>query len=88
MALPLAKYYRAKKKKIGLIWMDAHGDMNTPETSPSGNIHGMPLAATLGYGPDALSAVGQFKQKVEPDNTVLIRRARSGSVGKGDDPAK
>jgi arginase len=68
----VARYYRSKRKRIGLIWMDAHGDMNTPKTSPSGNIHGMPLAATLGYGPDALTAVGQFKQKVLPDNTVLI----------------
>ncbi len=68
----VSKYYRSKKKRIGLIWMDAHGDMNTPETSHSGNIHGMPLAATLGYGPDALTAVGQFKQKVLPENTVLI----------------
>ncbi|MBI3940049.1 MAG: arginase [Acidobacteria bacterium] len=68
----VAKYFRARKKKIGLIWMDAHGDMNTPETSPSGNIHGMPLAAILGYGPDALSAVGQFKQKVQPAHTALV----------------
>lgn len=68
----VARYYRSKKSRIGLIWMDAHGDMNTPETSPSGNIHGMPLAATLGYGPDALSAVGRFKRKALPENTVLI----------------
>ncbi|MBI4456883.1 MAG: arginase [Acidobacteria bacterium] len=68
----VARYYRDQKKKIGLIWMDAHGDMNTPEISASGNIHGMPLAATLGYGPDALTAVGRFKQKVRPKNTVLI----------------
>ena len=68
----VARHYRLKRKKIGLIWMDAHGDMNTPETSPSGNIHGMPLAATLGYGPDALAAVGGFKGKTAPENTALI----------------
>jgi len=46
-----AQFHRKKhKKKIGLVWFDAHGDMNTPDTSPSGNIHGMPLAALLGYG--------------------------------------
>ncbi|MBI2821527.1 MAG: arginase [Acidobacteria bacterium] len=68
----VARYFRSKRKRIGLIWMDAHGDMNTPETSASGNIHGMPLAATLGYGPEALSAVGQFRHKVQPQDTVLI----------------
>ncbi|HEY2933170.1 MAG TPA: arginase [Acidobacteriota bacterium] len=68
----VSKYYRQKNERIGLIWMDAHGDMNTPETSPTGNIHGMPLAAILGYGPDALSAIGDFKEKARPQNTVLI----------------
>src|SRR5271169_2709875 len=44
----VAKYYRRKNQKIGLIWIDAHTDINTPETSPSGNVHGMPLAALMG----------------------------------------
>ena len=43
-----AQHFRARKKTMGLLWIDAHGDMNTPDTSPSGNIHGMPLAITLG----------------------------------------
>src|SRR6201985_3470987 len=50
----VAEYYRSQKQKIGLIWIDAHSDLNTPETSPSGNVHGMPLAALLGLGPDSL----------------------------------
>src|SRR5262249_29765607 len=51
----VADFYRRKGKKIGLIWVDAHSDMNTPETSPSGNVHGMPLAVCLGYGPRKLT---------------------------------
>src|SRR5271168_467634 len=51
----VAEFYRRKDQKIGLIWIDAHTDINTPETSPSGNVHGMPLAATMGLGPAELS---------------------------------
>ena len=51
----VAEFYRRRNQKIGLIWMDAHADINTPETSPSGNVHGMPLAALLDLGPDMLS---------------------------------
>ena len=47
--------YRRQDQKIGLIWIDAHSDINTPDTSPSGNVHGMPLAALLGLGPEPLS---------------------------------
>jgi len=57
---------------IGLIWIDAHGDMNTPETSPSGNVHGMPLAALLGSEPRELAGIGGFSPKVHPTETVLI----------------
>ena len=57
---------------IGLIWVDAHGDMNTPETSTSGNVHGMPLAALLGQAPVELATIGGFAPKVLPDHTVLI----------------
>lgn len=64
--------YRERDQKIGLIWFDAHGDMNTPKTSPSGNIHGMPLAMVLGYGPDDFCGIGGFKPKVAANNTVLI----------------
>ncbi|WP_031500240.1 arginase [Bryobacter aggregatus] len=68
----LAKYYRKSKAKFGLIWIDAHADMNIPATSPSGNVHGMPLAAALGMGPRELTHIGGFAPKVSPQNTVLI----------------
>ncbi|MDI3328196.1 MAG: arginase [Alicyclobacillaceae bacterium] len=60
------------KGDLGLIWFDAHGDMNTAETTPSGNIHGMPLAATLGYGHPGLTGVGGFSPKVRPEKAVLV----------------
>jgi arginase len=56
----------------GLIWVDAHGDFNTPETSPSGNIHGMPVAVLVGDGEDELVNVGYPGAKVEPANIVQI----------------
>jgi arginase len=59
-------------KPIGLLWIDAHGDMNTPATSPSGNVHGMPLAALLGSEPEELARIGGFAPKVYPATTVLI----------------
>lgn len=59
-------------KKIGLIWIDAHGDFNTEETTPSGNIHGMILAALLGIGDKRLVELGGFTPKVAPENVVLI----------------
>ena len=55
-----------ERRPVGLIWFDAHADMNTPETTPSGNIHGMPLAAVLGYGPRELTHVGGFAPKLDP----------------------
>jgi arginase len=65
----------AKKTKdlpIGLLWIDAHGDMNTPATSLSGNVHGMPLAALLGPEPAELARIGNFSPKVLPAHTVLV----------------
>ena len=59
-------------RSTGLIWMDAHGDFNTLETSPSGNVHGMPLAALLGDGDPGLVNIGRSGQKIDPDNVVLI----------------
>jgi arginase len=56
----------------GLIWVDAHGDFNTPETSSSGNIHGMSLAVLLGNGPDKLVNVGRKGPKISPENVILI----------------
>ena len=63
---------KARDLPIGLIWVDAHGDMNTPATSVSGNVHGMPLAALLGPEPSELSRIGGFSPKVLPAYTVLI----------------
>jgi arginase len=68
----LAAYYKKKEQSIGLIWFDAHGDMNLPETSPSGNIHGMPLAHLLGYGDKDLSSVLGIHPAVDAKNVVLI----------------
>src|SRR6201993_103290 len=50
----VAEFYRRQEQRIGLIWIDAHSDMNTPDTSPSGNVHGMPLAAIMGLVPSEL----------------------------------
>src|SRR2546428_3683827 len=59
-------------EQIGLIWFDAHGDANTPETTPSGNIHGMSLAVSLGHGDAELVNLGGRSPKVQPGNTALI----------------
>jgi arginase len=67
-----ADYLRRSGKPVGLLWVDAHGDMNTPSTSESGNVHGMPLAALLGPEPAELSRIGGFCPKVQPSHTVLI----------------
>lgn len=67
-----ADVLRRENKPVGLIWVDAHGDMHTPGTSSSGNVHGMPLAALLGPEPAELSRIGGFSPKVTPDRTVLI----------------
>jgi arginase len=68
----VAEFYRRRGEKIGVIWIDAHSDINTPETSPSGNVHGMPLAALLGLGPEPLSNLLGFAPKIAAENTVLI----------------
>ena len=60
------------KRPIGLLWVDAHGDMNTPASTPSGNVHGMPLAALLGPQPTELSRIGGYWPKVQPEHTVLV----------------
>jgi arginase len=63
---------RTRQLPIGLLWIDAHGDMNTPATSLSGNVHGMPLAALLGPEPAELSKIGSFSPKVSSAHTVLV----------------
>lgn len=64
----ISKYF----KRLGVIWFDAHGDLNTPETSPSGNIHGMPLAVSLGLGETTLTQIGGYYPKIQPENIVII----------------
>jgi arginase len=68
----VAEFFRRKSEKIGLIWLDAHGDINTPGTSPSGNVHGMPLAAIMGLGPPELADIFNFSPKIAPENCVLV----------------
>src|SRR5262249_35997004 len=63
---------RTRDLPLGLLWVDAHGDMNTPATSLSGNVHGMPLAALLGPEPSELARIGTVSPKVLPAHTVLI----------------
>jgi arginase len=68
----VSSFFRKKSQRIGYVWLDAHGDMNTPETSPSGNVHGMPLAAIIGYGAPELVDLLGFKPKVESRNAALV----------------
>jgi arginase len=77
----VSRFHRDRQQKVGLIWFDAHGDMNTPETSPSGNIHGMPLAAALGIGePTLVGLAGEVP---------MVEGARAAVVGLRDvDPAE
>lgn len=68
----VSHYYRQRGEKVGLIWVDAHADMNTPESSPSGNVHGMPLACCIGQGPRELTDIFDFSPKVASTNVALI----------------
>ncbi len=68
----VSRHFRRKKQEIGLIWIDAHADMNTPETSPSGNVHGMPLACCVGLGPPELTGLLGYAPKVNARKTVLV----------------
>jgi arginase len=68
----IAAHAQRQDQRVGLLWIDAHGDINTPETSPSGNIHGMPLAALLGFGAGELTGVAGPPPKVHPANVALV----------------
>src|SRR5438876_5176655 len=68
----VAECFRRQGKKIGLMWFDAHADFNTPEISPSGNVHGMPMAAIMGYGPIELTQIFVFSPKIQPEHAVQI----------------
>jgi arginase len=65
-------HWRKQGKKLGVIWIDAHADMNTPESSPSGNVHGMPLACVIGLGPPELAGLAGHVPMVEPAQVALV----------------
>jgi len=68
----VAGHFQAHQDTVGLIWFDAHADFNTPQSSPSGNVHGMPLAASVGVGPKQLTEFGGIDPKIKPQNAVLV----------------
>ena len=68
----LSQHFRNRERRAGLIWLDAHADMNTPESSPSGNVHGMPLACIAGFGPPELTEIYGYHPKVDPRNIVIV----------------
>lgn len=67
-----SKFYRERGAKIGLLWLDAHADINTPDTTVSGNIHGMPVAHVLGLGAPELHGIGGHRPMIDPKHAVLI----------------
>ncbi len=68
----MSAVFHQRAEKIGLIWIDAHADMNTPESSPSGNVHGMPLACIVGLGPRELANLAGFCPMVSPENVAIV----------------
>ena len=68
----IANHFHRRGEKVGVIWVDAHCDMNTPQSSPSGNVHGMPLACLIGKGPKQLTHLFGYAPKVDPRNVALV----------------
>ncbi len=68
----VSRFHRKRKQKIGLIWFDAHGDHNTPETTPTGNIHGMPAAIALGLGPGTLTRLAGTSPMIEGSRAAMV----------------
>jgi len=68
----LARVHKARGERVGVLWIDAHTDMNTPDTSPTGNIHGMPLAALLGHGPAELVGLAGDEPALHPEDIAVI----------------
>jgi len=68
----VSSYLRRRGEETGLIWLDAHADMNTPESSPSGNVHGMPLACVVGIGPPELTGISGYRPAVAPGRAVIV----------------
>jgi len=79
----ISSHCKKHGKTLGVLWIDAHADMNTPETTPSGNIHGMPLAVSMGYGAKELVDLHYPGQKIKPEHLVIIG-ARSIDPGERD----
>lgn len=68
----ISSYCKKNNKTLGVVWIDAHADMNTEETTPSGNIHGMPLAIAMGLGYKSLIKINGFSPKVDIENIAMI----------------
>ncbi len=68
----IARHYKKRGQRVGVLWVDAHTDVNTPGTSPTGNIHGMPLAVLLGHGPRELVALAGETPALDPRNVCVI----------------
>ena len=68
----VSAHFRSQTQKVGIVWLDAHADMNTPESSPSGNVHGMPLACIVGLGPRELTHLSGFAPMVDPRHAVIV----------------
>jgi arginase len=68
----IGAYCKAAGKRLGVVWVDAHADMNTAESTPSGNIHGMPLAVSMGVGAPELTSIGGNFQKADPKNVTIV----------------
>jgi arginase len=68
----MSRHFRKRGRKLGLIWIDAHADMNTPESSPSGNVHGMPLACCMGLGPAELTRIAGYSPAVDASSVAIL----------------
>jgi arginase len=68
----MSRHFHKSGQKLGLIWIDAHADMNTPDSSPSGNVHGMPLACAMGLGPEELTHLAGYSPSVDPKNVAIV----------------
>jgi arginase len=68
----VSRHYHGRGEKLGLIWVDAHADMNTPDSSPSGNVHGMPLACAIGMGPAELTHLAGYAPSIDPANVAIV----------------
>ncbi len=68
----MSRHFHRDSRKLGLLWIDAHADMNTPESSPSGNVHGMPLACCIGLGPGELTRLPGYSPAIEPASVAIV----------------